>query len=305
MELTVAFMSHRLEMERLANFDIKPMLVGNRGIRIFHSVGKENSTDVRFFVRGIIYPTNVSTFHNFFISEANRITVGILDSLELLTVSHPNTDMNHIIMHFIPVFNLTTDQVRFYLDQLLRRNRARLSKLRVTEVEICYTSYHPETSEVTPFRFIASIQSQYVIDITSYHQRKSESGLMTLHCPSVPFGPFHGKNVYRLHEPKQSIQPKRYKAHLLGTTYVYDFPALFKEALKQEWMKLKDLVAPVVLTKCSELVLNASNELEESTRAPGNWYSNSRIQHVWNDSLQIDTLHTRVSWWSFNDCDRQ
>ncbi|KAJ3371297.1 acetyl-coenzyme-A carboxylase [Kappamyces sp. JEL0680] len=263
------FMAHRLEMERLSNFDIKPCLVGNRGVRIYHAVGKDNSTDVRFFIRGIIHPTNVSTFHDFFIAEANRITTGILDTLELLTVSHPNTDCNHILIHFIPVFNLTTDQVRFYLDQLLRRHRSRLSKLRVTDVEICYTGYHPETREVIPFRFIAAIPSPYVIDITWYNQKKSESGDDVLVSISTPFGPLHGVSVYRPHAPKQSIQPKRYRAHLLGTTYVYDFPALFQESLKQEWLKAKDVRPPSILMECKEMILNASAELEDTTRSPG------------------------------------
>jgi acetyl-CoA carboxylase/biotin carboxylase 1 len=262
------FMAHRLEMQRLSNFDFKPCLVGNRGVRIYHATGKTNSTDVRFFVRGIIHPANVATFHDFFISEGNRITTGILDTLELLNVSHPNTDCNHILLHFIPVFNLTSDHVRFCLDQLLRRHRSRLSKLRVTEVEICYTGYHPETKEVIPFRFIASIQSQYVIDITWYNQRKSESGEDVLVSVSAPFGPLHGQSVYQPHAPKQFIQPKRYRAHLLGTTYVYDFPALFAEAVKVEWAKLKQTVRPPKM-ECKELILNSIGELEETSRAPG------------------------------------
>jgi acetyl-CoA carboxylase/biotin carboxylase 1 len=263
------FMAHRLEMERLANFDIKPCLVGNRGVRIYHAVGKSNTTDVRFFVRGIIYPTNVATPHDFFIAEGNRITSGMLDTMELLTVSHPNTDCNHILLHFIPVFNLTAEQVHFHLDQLLRRHRSRLSKLRITEVEICFTGYHPETRDIVPFRFIASIQSQYVIDIAWYHQKKTLNGSEILVSSSSPAGPLHGQPVYRLHDPKQYIQPKRYRAHLLGTAYVYDFPALFQEALKQEWIKLKGIVAPGLLMDCKELALDNNMELQETQRAPG------------------------------------
>jgi acetyl-CoA carboxylase/biotin carboxylase 1 len=270
------FMSHRLEMDRLANFDIKPILFGNRGVRIYHATGKSNPSDVRFFVRGIIHPTNVTTFHDFFVSEANRITTGILDTLDLLTVSHPNTDCNHILLHFIPVFNLTTDQVSFYLDQMVRRHRARLSKLRVTEVEICYTGYHPETRQVTPFRFIISIQSQYVAEISWYIQKHYPSGADILKSLTVPPGPLDNQKVNRLHAPKQSIQPKRYKAHLLGTVYVYDFPSLFEESLKQNW-KQSGSSAPSVLMECVEMVLNSSQELEPTNRAPGNLFLFSKM----------------------------
>lgn len=265
------FMAHRLEIDRLANFEIKPCLIGSgdRGVRIYHAVGKSNSADVRFFVRGIIHPSSVSTFHDFFLTEGNRITANILDTLELLIVSHPNTDCNHILLHFIPVFSTSADQVQFYLDQLLRRHSARFAKLRITDVEICYTGYHPSTKEVIPFRILASIQSQYVIDSSWYSQKKTENDVETLFSLTTPVGPLHGRPVSRPHAPKQSIQPKRYRAHLLGTAYVYDFPAIFKEALKQRWSKLRDIVPPSKIMECKELILNSRGDLEESDQPPG------------------------------------
>ena len=265
------FMSHRLEMERLANFEVKPTHTGQRGIQIFHAIGRKNPTDVRFFVRGIIHPTNVGTFQDFFISEANRASNGILGALEILAHRHPNTDCNHILIHFIPVFDLTIDKVRFYFDKLLRLHGARLSKLRVNEVEICYTGYHPKSRVITPIRFVAVLHSQYVIDISWYTQKKSNSGDVLFSVSPDP-GPFHGQSVHRLHAPKESIQPKRYKAHLLGTTYIYDFPALFRESIKQEWFKVKLGVSPAVLLDCIEMVLNSSGNLEPSKRAPGITY---------------------------------
>jgi acetyl-CoA carboxylase/biotin carboxylase 1 len=35
------------------------------------------------------------------------------------------------------------------------------------------------------------------------------------------------------------LQPKHYQAHLIGTTYVYDFPELFSKALHNLWIKAR------------------------------------------------------------------
>ncbi|KAJ3000423.1 acetyl-coenzyme-A carboxylase [Globomyces sp. JEL0801] len=261
------FMSHRLELERLSNFDVKPCSSNARGLSIYHAVGKKNPSDVRFFIRGIVHPNNVSTFQDFFMSEGNRITTDTLNALELLTATHPNTDCNHVLLHFIPVFNLTTKVVQSAIEMLMQRHRTRLSKLRVTEVEICYLSHHPVTNEVVPFRWIIEIKSEYVIRISWYSQQNQKNGDTILQSLVTPTGPHHNEPVLRLHSPKAAIQPKRYKAHLLGTTYVYDFPALFEEATKQSWLKInKGRNMPLSLMKCVEMALNSVGELEETDR---------------------------------------
>jgi acetyl-CoA carboxylase/biotin carboxylase 1 len=278
------FMTYRLELERLANFDVNACSVEAKGLRIYHAVGKNNSSDIRFFTRGIIHPKHVTTFHDFFISEGIRITNDVLDSLELLTISYPNTDCNHVLLHFIPVFNLTKEQVHGYLEMLIKKNLDRLTKLRITEVEICYMGYHPNTSKVVPFRYIIDIKSQFVVHISAYSQEKDANGELKLVSLSQTTGPAHGLPVYRLHAPKQAIQPKRYKAHLLGTAYVYDFPALFNEALRQVWKEHK-LCPPENLTDCIELALTANGSLEETSRLPGNVLHNDRWKYLWNSSF--------------------
>ncbi|KAJ3268627.1 acetyl-coenzyme-A carboxylase [Terramyces sp. JEL0728] len=263
------FMSHRLELERLSNFHVKPCPISTRGLRIYHAVGKSNPTDTRFFIRGIIHPANVISIQDFIISEANRITIDMLNTLDLLSSTFPNTDCNHILLQFIPIFDLPIDLVQVFLEQLLERHRSQLCKLRVSEAEICFLAYHPTSRQVVPFRLIIDIPSEYVMNISWYTQLKEKDQfvLQTLspNGQTIANGPHHGQLVHRLHAPKHAIQPKRYKAHLLGTTFVYDFPALFEQALKNIW---KDNL-PKKLVKCVELVLNSENELEESTRLPG------------------------------------
>jgi acetyl-CoA carboxylase/biotin carboxylase 1 len=258
------FMSHRLELARMSNFDLTSFEVEARGLRVYHAISKINPADTRFFVRGIIHPTNANTFQEFLESSSERIITDMLDTLELMTVQYPNTDCNHLLLNFIPIFSIDREQVSFVLETLIRKNLDRFFKLRVTEVEIIYLGNPHGEKVLVPFRFVVNIRSQFVIKILWYTQEKDSNGIMRL--VSKDKGSLDGELVYRLHEPKLAIQPKRYKAHLLGTSYVYDFPALFQEALNLQWAKQ---TAPLFPVECVELILNIDGELEETQRPQG------------------------------------
>jgi acetyl-CoA carboxylase / biotin carboxylase 1 len=45
-------------------------------------------------------------------------------------------------------------------------------------------------------------------------------------------GPLHGQPVDTPYPAKEWLQPKRYSAHLSGTTYIYDFPELFRQGVQ-------------------------------------------------------------------------
>ena len=77
------------------------------------------------------------------------------------------------------------------------------------------------------------------------------------------------------YKTKESIQPKRYKAHLMGTTYVYDFPDLFRSALHDVWTRVykarpeTKVPRPGDLLKVQELILNDLGEIKLTIREPG------------------------------------
>ena len=52
--------------------------------------------------------------------------------------------------------------------------------------------------------------------------------------PAKP-GPFHGNLTSTPYVTKDLIQAKRFKAHKMGTTYVYDFLPMFKESVDKIW----------------------------------------------------------------------
>jgi acetyl-CoA carboxylase/biotin carboxylase 1 len=86
-------------------------------------------------------------------------------------------------------------------------------------------------------------------------------------------GALHMQPVATPYQTKEWLQPRRYKAHVMGTTYVYDFPELFKSALRNQWERaIKMGIAskmPDELMEFNELVLDENGKLLEFSRPPG------------------------------------
>ncbi|KAI8929064.1 carboxyl transferase domain-containing protein [Entophlyctis helioformis] len=261
-------MAYQLEFQSLQNFDVKPCFVDNRRLHIYHGVGKKNSTDVRFFIRAIMYPghilSTVSTL-DFLVSEGNRILTDVLDALELLSATHPNTDCNHLA----------------FVD----RHGKRLFRLRITTAEIRFLRQIPGSDTVQPLRFIISSYTGFVMQIQAYQEVFDVTGIRKLVSLSSPPGPLHNQPVSSPYAPKEAIQPRRYKAHLMGTIYVYDFPELFRRALEKDWVpfaKAHGHSAPSSVLTATELVLNDQDELEPTFRPSG---SNNVGMVVWEMDL--------------------
>ena len=112
-----------------------------------------------------------------------------------------------------------------------------------------------------------------------YAERKSEKGgEWVFHSigGTTKVGAMHLRPVSTPYPTKEWLQPKRYKAHLMGTQYVYDFPELFRQAIQNSWTKavektpsLADKQPPV--GECidySELVLDDQTTLPRSPASP-------------------------------------
>ncbi|KAL2915487.1 acetyl-coenzyme-A carboxylase [Polyrhizophydium stewartii] len=277
-------MAYQLEFEALQNFDVKPCFVDNRRVHIYYGVGKKNPTDMRFFIRTIMYPghilSNVRTL-DFLVSEGNRILTDVLDALELLSATYPNTDCSHLFLNIIPTFELDLDEIEASLRSFVDRHGKRLFKLRVTNAEIRFLRQIPGSASVQPIRFVVSSHSGYVMQVQAYQEVRDVTGIKKLVSLSSPPGPLHNQPVSSPYAPKEAIQPKRYKAHLMGTTYIYDFPELFRRQLERSWMRhaaTHGVKPPASVMTATELILNAQDELEPTFRPPG---SNTCGMIVW------------------------
>lgn len=270
-------LAYQLELGRLANFNVEPMPMHNSNIHIYHAIGKENNLDNRFFVRALVHPSQiVSTVstHDFLVSEGDRILKDIIDSLEVASSVHTTTDCNHLFINFIPTFVLSTEEVAYALAEFIERHGMTLWKLRVTVGDIRLMIQSSKKKTPTPMRFLINNVSGYITKIEIYEEVTNKDGITVFRTAAgdAP-GSLHLQPVSLPYPTKEAIQPKRYKAHLMGTTYVYDFPDLFQLAIQQMWQSYvkmhPECKIPSTLIKHTELVLNEDNQLVEMSRAPG------------------------------------
>ncbi|CZR61438.1 probable acetyl-CoA carboxylase [Phialocephala subalpina] len=274
-------LAFQLELGRLSNFRIKPVFAENRNIHIYEATAKNVEGDKRYFTRAVVRPGRLRDeipTAEYLISECDRLMNDILDALEI--IGNNNSDLNHIFINLTPVFPLQPPEVEKALGGFLERFGRRLWRLRVTGAEIRIICTEPTTGMPYPLRVAITNTSGYVIQVEMYAERKSEKGgdwVFQSIGGTTKIGQMHLRPVSTPYPTKEWLQPKRYKAHLMGTQYVYDFPELFRQAIQNSWTKavaqhptLAEKQPPV--GECidySELVLDDKDTLAEVFREPG------------------------------------
>ncbi|KAI7872973.1 acetyl-CoA carboxylase [Spinellus fusiger] len=270
-------MAYQLELTRLSNFEIKPCFIENRQMHVYYAVAKENPSDCRFFIRALVRPGRVKNSvrtADYLISESDRLLNDILDTLEIVSHEYKNSDCNHLFINFIPTFAIEVDEVQHALKDFIDRHGKRLWKLRVTGAEIRFNiqSKRPDTP-IIPLRFTVDNVSGFILKMDVYQEVKTDkTGWVLKSVGKIP-GSMHMQSLSTPYPTKEWLQPRRYKAHLMGTTYVYDFPELFRQALHNQWtLAIKQdshLKVPNQVVEAKELVLDEDEVLQEIDRAPG------------------------------------
>jgi acetyl-CoA carboxylase/biotin carboxylase 1 len=268
-------LAYQLELSRLSNYNLEPCLVESKQIHIYHGVARENQLDHRFFIRALIRPGRLRDNMNtadYLISETDRRVTSILDTLEVVSVKYRNSDCNHIFMNFIYNLSVSYDDVLAAVSGFIERHGKRLWRLHVTSSEIRIALEDSE-GNVTPIRCIIENVSGFIVNFHGYQEITTDKGTTILKSIGEK-GPLHLQPVNHPYSTKESLQPKRYQAHLIGTTYVYDFPDLFSKAMQNVWTKARSnntsLSLPRTYLESKELVLDENDQLVELDRSPGN-----------------------------------
>lgn len=263
-------LAYQLELARLENFDIKPIFTDNRNIHVYEAIGKNSPSDKRFFTRGIIRTGVISddvSIKEYLIAESNRLMSDILDAMEIIDTS--NSDLNHIFINFSTVFNILPEEVEAAFESFLERFGRRLWRLRVTGAEIRISCIDQATGQPFPLRAIINNVSGYVVKSELYMEIKNTKGEWVFKSIGAP-GSMHLRSIATPYPAKESLQPKRYRAHNMGTTYVYDFPELFRQAVTSLWKKhAKDTKIPKDLFVSQELIQDDNGGLTAIEREPG------------------------------------
>ncbi|TFK51885.1 acetyl CoA carboxylase [Heliocybe sulcata] len=268
-------LAFQLELSRMSNYNLTPCFVESKQIHIYHAVARDNQLDQRFFVRALVRPGrhrgNITTAE-YLVSETDRLVTDTLDALEVVSAQYRNADGNHIFMNFIYNLAVTYEDVLEAISGFIERHGKRLWRLHVTSSEIRITLEDSE-GHVTPLRCVIENASGFVVNYHGYQEITTDKGTTILKSIGDK-GPLHLQPVHQPYPMKESLQPKRHQAHLVGTTYVYDFPELFGKALHDLWTKARktnsNLLPPKKLLESKELVLDENDQLVEVDRAPGN-----------------------------------
>lgn len=263
-------LAFQLELGRMDNFDIKPIFTDNRNIHVYEATGKNSPSDKRFFTRGIIRTGVISediSISEYLIAESNRLMSDILDALEIIDTS--NSDLNHIFINFSHVFNVTPEDVEAAFGSFLERFGRRLWRLRVTSAEIRISCVDASSGQPFPLRAIINNVSGYVVKSELYMEIKNNKGEWVFKSIGNP-GSMHLRSISTPYPAKESLQPKRYRAHNMGTTYVYDFPELFRQATISQWKKFAaDAKIPKDFFSYLELIQDDNGGLTAVEREPG------------------------------------
>ena len=268
-------LAFQLELSRLSNYKLTPCFVEAKQIHIYHAVARENQLDNRFFIRALVRPGRLRgtmSTAEYLVAETDRLVTSVLDALEVVSAQYRTADCNHIFMNFVYNLEVSYEDVLKAISGFIERHGKRLWRLRVTGSEIRIT-LQDEEGNVTPIRCTIDNVSGFIVHYYGYQEITTDKGTTILKSIGDK-GPLHLQPVHLAYPTKESLQPKRYQAHLVGTTYVYDFPDLFSKATHHVWVNAKkmdpSLVLPKTFLTSKELVLDENDRIAEVDRAPGN-----------------------------------
>ncbi|MBN3319914.1 ACACA carboxylase, partial [Atractosteus spatula] len=244
-------------------------------------------TDYRFFVRAIIRHSDLVTKEasfEYLQNEGERLLLEAMDELEVaFNNTTVRTDCNHIFLNFVPTVIMDPSKIEESVRSMVMRYGSRLWKLRVLQAELKINIRLTPTGKAIPIRLFLTNESGYYLDISLYKEvTDSRTGQVGPKDQKIMFqaygdkqGPLHGMLINTPYVTKDLLQSKRFQAQSLGTTYVYDFPEMFRQSLLKLWESteayahLPKCPLPSELLTYTELVLDAQGQLVQMNRLPG------------------------------------
>ncbi|KAH0516969.1 Acetyl-CoA carboxylase 2 [Microtus ochrogaster] len=287
-------LAFQLELSRMRNFDLTAVPCANHKMHLYLGAAKVKEglevTDHRFFIRAIIRHSDLITKEasfEYLQNEGERLLLEAMDELEVaFNNTSVRTDCNHIFLNFVPTVIMDPLKIEESVRAMVMRYGSRLWKLRVLQAEVKINIRQTTTGSAIPIRLFITNESGYYLDISVYKEvTDSRSGNIMFHSFSNKQGSLHGMLINTAYVTKDLLQAKRFQAQSLGTTYVYDFPEMFRQA-KIFWFVTvcyqdrKLILAlfklwgspekyPKDILTYTELVLDSQGQLVEMNRLPG------------------------------------
>ncbi|XP_068249206.1 acetyl-CoA carboxylase isoform X1 [Palaemon carinicauda] len=276
-------LAFQLEINRLRTYDLEALPTANRKMHLYLAKAKvadgQEVTDFRFFIRSIIRHSDLITKEasfEYLEKEGEKLLLEAMDELEV-AFSHPlakRTDCNHVFLNFVPTVIMNPSKIEDSIRSIVNRYGRRLWSLRVLQAEIKMTIRQTPQAKTLPIRLTLSNESGYYLDMHLYREVTDKlTGQIKFEGFGARQGPLHGLPISTPYMTKDYLQLKRFQAQTNGTTYVYDFPEMFRQALERVWEEyLRERgggEVPGVLMSTVELVLDQEDKLMEEKRLPG------------------------------------
>lgn len=302
-------LAFQLELNRLKNYDLQTIPTSSHKMHLYLATAKVASgrqvSDYRFFIRSIIRHSDLVTAaasFEYMKNEGERLLLEALDELEVAH-SHEHasrTDGNHIFLNFVPCVTMDPVVIAEDIRDIVLKYAGRLLKLQVKCAEIrCTVRTRPVAAPVA-HRICINNDSGFILNINMYQEITDPNTGVVKFAALNPRerGPWHGLPVSTPYMTKDHLEMKRSKAQAVNTTYVYDFPELFKINVSQAWKEhaatmsssstalppaLQQPPAAADMVTCVEYDLNDEGRLIPVKRFPG---ENSIGMVAWRMTLR-------------------
>ncbi|CAH2295134.1 acetyl- carboxylase 2 isoform X4 [Pelobates cultripes] len=269
-------LAFQLELNRMRNFDLTAVPCANQKMHLYLGAAKVAAgtevTDYRFFIRAIIRHSDLITKEasfEYLQNEGERLLLEAMDELEVaFNNTSVRTDCNHIFLNFVPTVIMDPSKIEESVRSMVMRYGSRLWKLRVLQAEVKINIRLTPVGKAIPIRLFLTNESGYYLDMSLYKEVTDPStGHIMFNSYGDKHGHMHGMLINTPYVTKDLLQSKRFQAQTLGTTYVYDFPEMFKQALYKQWGSEKQ--HPNEILTYTELVLDTQGQLVQLNRLPG------------------------------------
>ncbi|XP_069470784.1 acetyl-CoA carboxylase 1 isoform X2 [Ambystoma mexicanum] len=277
-------LAFQLELNRMRNFDLTAIPCSNHKMHLYLGAAKvevgTEVTDYRFFVRAIIRHSDLVTKEasfEYLQNEGERLLLEAMDELEVaFNNTNVRTDCNHIFLNFVPTVIMDPSKIEESVRSMVMRYGSRLWKLRVLQAELKINIRLTPTGKQIPIRLFLTNESGYYLDISLYKEvTDSRTAQIMFQAYGDKQGPLHGMLINTPYVTKDLLQSKRFQAQSLGTTYIYDIPEMFRQALIKLWEYmdatafLPKIPLPSHVLTYTELVLDDQGQLVHMNRLPG------------------------------------
>ncbi|KAM3938081.1 acetyl-CoA carboxylase 2 isoform 2-T2 [Leptodactylus fuscus] len=269
-------LAFQLELNRMRNFDLTAVPCANHKMHLYLGAAKVAAgtevTDYRFFIRAIIRHSDLVTKEasfEYLQNEGERLLLEAMDELEVaFNNTSVRTDCNHIFLNFVPTVIMDPSKIEESVRSMVMRYGSRLWKLRVLQAEVKINIRLTPTGKAIPIRLFITNESGYYLDISLYKEvTEPSTGQIMFNSYGDKHGHMHGMLINTPYVTKDLLQSKRFQAQSLGTTYVYDFPEMFKQALFKLWGPGEPRASDILTY--TELVLDNQGQLVQLNRLPG------------------------------------